>query len=197
MSKSQPILTACCASLIVLAGSNACGLAATKDRSPYANADENPTKIVHAGQTDVLCVDPHACCAESKKVIELLHKLVTAYSQGDIKTYEKYLDEHCSMFEEGTHNLISGKPAVLEHLKQDFAEQAPGGDKPLVSLTIDQPFAKVTNDTCVVTFVATKEIGGAHPYKEKAHITDVFVKRGSEWKKLIWRGKWEKVTEEG
>jgi hypothetical protein len=171
-------------------------LADTKsERSPFANAEETPTAVVKAGACEVRCVDPHACGQEDERVIGILHKLVAAYSQGDIKTYEKYLDDNCSMFEEGTKKLLSGKAQVLEHLKQSFVEHAPGGAKPLVSFTIDQPFAKVNHDTCVVTFVATKEIGGAHPYKERAHITDVFVKRNGDWKKLHWSGKWERLTD--
>ena len=145
---------------------------------------------------EVRCVDAHPCCEESARVIGILKKLVTAYSCGDLKTYETYLDDNCTMFNENTHKLIAGKADILKELKVTFAEHAPGGLKPLKSLTIDQPYAKMTDDnTCVVTFVATKEIGGPHPSKERANITDVFVKRGDQWKKSHWRGHWDVVSE--
>jgi hypothetical protein len=145
----------------------------------------------------VKCTDPHACCPESEKVLGILQKLITAYSTGDIKTYEKYLDDSCIVIDDTTHSVISGKANVLAALQEKFTEHAPTGDKPLKSIHIDQPFAKVSEagDTCVVTFVATKDVGGSHPHIERANVTDVFVKRGSEWKKLQWHGKWEPVAD--
>jgi hypothetical protein len=159
-------------------------------KSAFA-AEENPTTVFKAGQAEVRCVDPHACCEESKQVLETLNKLIAAYAEGDIKAYEENVDDQCSMFDEGSKQLISGKANVIAALKQRFAENLPTGAHPLKAVSIEHPFAKVTNDTCVVTFFATKEIGGAHPHKERAHITDVFVKRGDKWKKLHWSGKWE------
>ena len=45
----------------------------------------------------------------------------------------------------------------------------------------------------MVTFVAFKEIGGKHPYRAKSHVTDVFVKHGDHWKKLHYRGRWQRI----
>jgi ketosteroid isomerase-like protein len=143
----------------------------------------------------VECVDPTACCKEAEKVLEVLQLLVKAYATGDLKTYETYLDDHCTTFDENTKRVLHGKQAVLTELKTIFAEHAADGIKPLKTFTIDQPYAKVHGDTCVVTFVATKELGGEHPIKQKAHVTDIFIKRGDTWKKLHWRGRWTKVKE--
>jgi len=138
-------------------------------------------------------VDPHVACAESQKVLDVLHKLVKAYSSGDMKTYEEYLDDHCTTFDESTKKLVSGKANVLADVKQRIHTLALDGPTPLRSFTIDQPYAKVTGDTAVVTFVAYRELGGKHPVKEKCHVTDVFVKRGDTWKKLHFRGSWKKA----
>jgi ketosteroid isomerase-like protein len=145
----------------------------------------------------VSCTDRHASCSESEKVLDILEKLISAYSAGDIATYEKYLDDKCIVIDDTDHRVISGKANVLETLKTHFAQHAPGGDKPLISFHIDQPFAKVSEkgDTCVVTFVATKQVGGSKPHTERANVTDIFVKRGSDWKKLHWQGKWETVAD--
>ncbi|MBI4534353.1 MAG: nuclear transport factor 2 family protein [Candidatus Melainabacteria bacterium] len=158
---------------------------------PDANTGTTVSKI---GKCVISCIDPHACCEESKKVIGILHNLLAAYTVGDLKAYEEYLDDNCSMFEEGTKRLIAGKASVMSELRKHFNDFNAGGSTPLVNLTIDQPYAKVTNDTCVVTFSAMREIGGAAPRKEQAQITDVFIKRDDQWKKLHWSGKWEPVS---
>src|SRR5262249_37479071 len=85
--------------------------------------------------------EPCAACSESEKVIETLKVLADAYARGDLTTYETYLDDGCTTFDEETKKLIVGKQAVLEHLKQRFQEFAPDGKKPLVSYTIEHPYA--------------------------------------------------------
>ncbi len=147
------------------------------------------------GECKVKCHSPHAACPESAKVIETLQLLVKAYTAGDLKTYEEYLDDNCTTFQEDTHKLVSGKENVLANLKESFEGNKPGGEHPLLSFTIDMPYAKVTGDTAVVTFVAYRSVGGAHPTREKSHITDVFVKKDGKWKKLHYRGRWQKTKE--
>ncbi|MBX9571774.1 MAG: nuclear transport factor 2 family protein [Candidatus Obscuribacterales bacterium] len=152
--------------------------------------------VVHAAnatECKIDIFDPHVACAESQKVLDVLHKLVKAYSSGDMKTYEEYLDDHCTTFDEDTKKLVSGKANVLHDIEARVHKFAPDGPTPLKTFTIDQPFAKVMGDTAVVTFVAYREVGGAHPSKQKCHVTDVFVKRGETWKKLHYRGAWKKA----
>ena len=139
------------------------------------------------------CTEPLATCSESEKVIETLKLLADAYARGDLTTYEAYLDDGCTTFDEETKKLIVGKQAVLEHLKLRFQEFAPDGKKPLMSYRIEHPYAKVTGDTAVVTFVADVQVGGKNPYKAENHITDIFVRHGDKWKKLHYRGRWRKV----
>lgn len=148
------------------------------------------------GDCQVHCVAPTAACSESEKVIDTLKLLVKAYTAGDLKTYEEYLDDNCSTFHEDTKKLVSGKENILAHLKESFAANRQGGPHPLVSYTIDQPYAKVTGDTAVVTFIAYRSVGGEHPVREKTHITDIFVKRDGKWKKLQFHaGRWQKTKE--
>lgn len=149
---------------------------------------------LHKGnECKISLVDPTVGCAESQKVLDVLHKLVTAYSSGDMKTYEQYLDEHCTTFDEGSKRLVTGRDNVIADIKTRIQTFSPSGPTPLKSFTIDQPYAKVVGDTAVVTFVAYREVGGKHPTKEKCHVTDVFVKRGETWKKLHFRGSWKKA----
>ncbi len=152
-------------------------------------------KEPHSGQhAKVSCIDPHACCAESEKVLETLQTLVTAYIHGDVKTIEEHLDDNCTTFDESTGKLLSGKTNVVADLKSKFEKFAPTGETPLLSFTIDHPYARVNGDTAVVTFLAFREIGGKHPVKEKSQVTDIFVKHEGVWKKLHYRGAWKKST---
>jgi hypothetical protein len=146
-------------------------------------------------QVKVHCVKPHAACSESEKVIETLQLLVKAYIAGDLKTYEEYLDDNCTTFQEDSKKLLSGKANVLADLKDSFEQNKPDGERPLLSFTIDQPYAKVTGDTAVVTFIAYRSVGGVHPFKEKSHVTDIFVKKDGKWKKLHYRGRWQKTKD--
>ncbi len=159
------------------------------------DASQFDAKPVGEGECKVKCHSPHAACPESAKVIETLQLLVKAYTAGDLKTYEEYLDDNCTTFQEDTHKLVSGKENVLSNLKESFAANKPDGEHPLLSFTIDMPYAKVTGDTAVVTFVAYRSVGGAHPTREKSNITDVFVKKDGKWKKLHYRGRWQKTKE--
>jgi len=169
----------------------AAGLPAATD--PADHQDGKPGVSENKSICKVECSEPFGSCSESEKVIETLKLLAAAYARGDLITYEAYLDDGCTTFDEGTKKLIVGKQAVLEHLKRRFQEFAPDGKKPLLSYTIDHPYAHVTGDTAVVTFVAGVQVGGRNPYKAENHVTDIFVKHGDTWKKLHYRGRWRKV----
>lgn len=181
---------------IVLTALATCSSAVPSKAAESESTAAESSRGAAAQTCKVNCIDPHPCCPESEKVIEVLKKLTTAYAHGDIKTYEEYLDDNCTTFNESKKTLVTGKENVLAELRRKFVDFAPGGSKPLKSFTIDLPYAKLSPDgsTCTVTFVAIREIGGAHPMTEESHITDVFVKRGDNWKKLHYRGAWKKVA---
>ncbi len=165
---------------------------------PKAISAEAPAKTEAAAphassEIEAKCVDPHACCEESKKVIETLQKLVHAINNGDMKTYAEYVDDNCTTFDETSKKLISGKENVVADMRQRLEKYAANGPTPLLSFTIDQPYAQVLGDTAVVNFVAYREIGGKHPYKEECKVTDVFVKKGDIWKKCHFRGAWKRA----
>lgn len=154
---------------------------------------ELPAPALDEKKPLVKCVDPHACCSESEKVIETLRAMVDALNQGDLAAYESYLDEHCTTVDESSKRHVVGRQAVMADLRRKVEELSPTGPTPLLSYTIDHPYAKVHGDTAVVNFVAIKEIGGKHPYKMRCKAFDIFVKHGNEWKKSYFRGRWEKV----
>jgi len=150
------------------------------------------TASVPSAECKVTCVDPHTNCKESEKVLEVLETLVKAINNGDWKTYGDNLDEHCTTFDESNHKLISGRESVVLDMKSRVEKYEHQG-APFVSVCIDQPYAQVTGDTAVVTFVAIRQYGGKHPFKEEAHATDVFLRQGDSWKKCHFRGAWKRV----
>lgn len=164
----------------------------SSESAPFKSADAEPTNPLADLEVKVNCVEPHACCKESEKVLETLQVMVKALNNGDWKTYEDHLDEHCTTFDENSKKLIAGKEHVLSEMRSKIAKYDRDGH-PFVSVTIDHPYAKVTGDTAVVTLVAYRQYGGKRPFKEESKVTDIFVKKDGTWKKLHFRGAWKRI----
>lgn len=173
-----------------------------KQASGEHHTIEHKTTEIHNGNHHVVvehktkeckisCVDPHAACDESAKVIDTLRMLFDAVHKGDFETMSAYMDDGVTTFDEGTKKLIVGKEAVLADLRKKFEINKALG---LESLTIDTPYAKVTGNTAVVTFVAVKVFGGKKPARMESRSTDIFVKEGGKWKKMHYRSNWKKVS---
>jgi hypothetical protein len=160
--------------------------------SPEKVSGKAPASSQSHQECKVTCVNPHAACKESEKVLEVLQTLVKALNNADWKTYGENLDDHCFTFDEGSHKMISGRENVVKAMQSMAAKYTEEG-APFQSVTIDQPYAKVFGDTAVVTFVAIRQFGGKHPYKEEAQATDVFVKKDGSWKKCHFRGVWKRA----
>ena len=141
----------------------------------------------------VHCLSPHAACEESKVVIDTLMKVSKTYSQGDFDGFGKFLDDDVTVFDDRKKKLIVGKEAVLDYVKKRWKD-AHVGPNPVLSYTIEHPYAKVNGDTAVVTFKAIKVIGGTqNPGTYESKSTDIFVKKHGEWKKLHYVSHWKKV----
>jgi len=151
------------------------------------------TKSDAAPVCKISFVDPHTNCKESECVIETLRTIFEAYGKHDMKTVAQYIAEDCTGFGEN-HKLIIGKEAVLEHITHNIEERAEIKDSPLLSYTIERPYAQVTGDTAIVTFIAYKQYGGKHPRKLCSHSTDIFVKRDGKWLKSHYRNNWREVS---
>ncbi|HEY9784306.1 MAG TPA: nuclear transport factor 2 family protein [Candidatus Obscuribacterales bacterium] len=152
-----------------------------------------PADAAEPEKCQISCIEPHAACTESEKVIETLKEITAALNDGDLETVSSYLDDGCTTFDKGTKKLIVGKQAVLDDLKRRIAAHNATSQEPLKAYTIDHPYAKVNGDVCVVTFVAHKEYGGKHPMKMESRCTDIFVRRGEKWKKLHYRSDWKRA----
>lgn len=148
---------------------------------------------VDASGVKISCTNPHAACVESEQVLDTLKILFRAYSKGDLETAGQYMDDDCTTFDEASKTLIVGRKAVLDDLKKKLHGWEVS-DSPLTAYTMEHPYAKVTGDMAVVSFVAIKEFGGKHPQKFKSHCTDIFKKEDGKWKKLHYRSNWKEVV---
>ena len=153
------------------------------------------SSVVSKTDCKIKCVDPHAACEESAKVIQIVLDMYKAYSEGDIDTLSKYLDKDCTTFDEGTKKLISGREAVLAEIKAWLSKNSASANAPLIAYTIEHPFCQMSNDhdQAVVTFTALKELGGEHPRKFKSRCTDIFRKDGNSWVRTHYRSNWTEI----
>jgi hypothetical protein len=155
-----------------------------------------PGNVMHfesAPTCKIDCVDPHPACEESAKVIETLKTIYEAFGRGDVAGCGKYIDDNCTTFDEATKSLIVGKKAVLEDIQKKIEQFRDDRESPLVSYTIERPYAAVKGDTAVVTFIAYKTFAGKHPRTLRSHCTDIFVKKDGQWLKMHYRSDWKPV----
>lgn len=156
----------------------------TNEPTATAKTEEGPTCKVTCGQP--LSEE----CEESKKVIETLRKIFEAYGRHDLKSAAEYIADDCTGFSDD-RKLIVGKKAILEQIEKNIIERSKDKDSPLLSYTIDKPYAQVTGDTAIVTFVAYKSYGGQHSHQMISHCTDIFVKRDGKWLASHYRRSWK------
>ncbi len=142
----------------------------------------------------VSCVDPHAACTESQKVIDTLHEMAKAINRGDFEHFAEYFDDNVTTFDDITNKLLVGKKAVVDRIKERYEKSVQASENHAVSYTIYQPYAKVHGNTATVTCVLRKVMAGKHPVVYESRDTKVFVKEGDKWKELHSQGKWKKIS---
>lgn len=139
------------------------------------------------------CSEPMA--ADCDSIINTLKEAYKTLGNKDYAGLEKFLDENCTTYDASTKKTVVGRKAILESVKAKMESEEKRLKTPAVSFHIDRPFAKITGDKAVVTFVLKKEVGGAHPATFENHVTDVFVKRDGQWKKLHYCGRgWKRIN---
>jgi hypothetical protein len=152
------------------------------------------SSLISSSQCEIKCNSPHAACSESARVLSIEEQIHKSISERDFNTVGKYIDDHCTKFDQGTGKLIVGKKAILEDLERQLDKAGRNSKTPLLSYTIDHPYAHVTGDNAVVTFTAFREFGGARPQKFESHCTDIFKREGDSWKKISYRSNWKEIN---
>ncbi len=155
-----------------------------------------PAALAEHAETQVHCIEPHAACSESQKVIDTLHEMAKAINKGDFEHFSEYFDENVTTFDDITKKLLVGKKAVIARIKERYEDSVRDAENHAVSYTIYQPYAKVHDGgkTASVTCVLRKVVGGKHPVVFESHDTKVFVKEGEQWKELHSQGQWKKIS---
>jgi hypothetical protein len=153
---------------------------------------QESSSITSSTNCKINCIDPHAACAESEKLIEDVKLMYKAYSEEDLTTLSSYLDENCTSVDEGDHKMLTGKKAVLADIKATM-EKAKETESKLLSYTIDNPYAEVEPDgkTAIVTFEAIKTFGGKNPHTISSRCTDIFRKENGKWLRMHYRSFWQ------
>ena len=152
------------------------------------------SSLMSSSQCKINTTAPHAACSESAQVLGVVQDIYKSLSEHDLDAVGKHIDENCTKFDQATGKLIVGRKAILEDMKEQLEKVAPGTKTPLLSYTIDRPYAHVKDDTAVVTFTAFKEFGGEHPKKFESHCTDIFKREGSSWMKISYRSNWKEIS---
>ncbi len=152
------------------------------------------SSLVSTSQCKINCTAPHAACSESAQVLSIVQDMYKALSEHDLAAVGKHIDENCTKFDQGTGKLIVGRQAILDDLKTQLEKLGPDSKTPLLSYTIDHPYAHVSGDNAVVTFTAYKELGGDHPKKFESHCTDIFKREGTSWMKISYRSNWKEIN---
>ncbi len=160
-----------------------------KDKASDSGSQCESAKKTHFKK--VACLHPHAACPESEQVIETLKTISHLYSEGNFNELSNFIDDGITTFDEKNNKLIVGKDAVMDDIKKRWNSAHDQGS-PILSYTINHPYAKVTGDHAVVTFEGVKTIGGKNPETLVSRCTDMFVKKEGTWKKLHYRSCWKK-----
>ncbi|QQR57366.1 MAG: nuclear transport factor 2 family protein [Candidatus Melainabacteria bacterium] len=157
-----------------------------------AVAGENSNEITKSANCAISCSQPMENTCET--IIAVLKATTRAVAEKDYVELAKYLDENCTTYDVCTKKTVVGRENIIANVKAKIAAEEKRLKVPAIAFTIDQPFAKITGDKAVVTFVLKKEVGGANPAVFESHVTDVFVKRDGDWKKLHYcGGDWKRV----
>jgi hypothetical protein len=137
--------------------------------------------------TKVSSVNAYKTAGEEKEVIAVLETMCRSVVDHNFAEFRKHLDESCTTYIENTKEFIQGPDNIVKDLKARIAAAEQRLHAPILTYTIDRPFATVAGNTATVNFFVIQEVGGEHPQKLEAHCTDVFVKRDKEWKRLHFR----------
>jgi hypothetical protein len=141
---------------------------------------------------EVTFVEPDTVSEEEGKVLQSLKAIYEAYLRGDWATFEKHLDPSCTKYDGDTKLRFTGSKAIIERMQLEMANYLKS-DSPLVSYTIDHPYARINGDMATVTFVAIRVFGGKHPATYESHCSDIFLKEDGMWKKVYYRSNWKLV----
>lgn len=148
-----------------------------------------------AGQLEVQLVEADSTDKEGADVIDALKKLLHGLAIRDVAQVGNCLSDDVTVFDVRNNRFIYGKEQVLAHVKKNVIGS--DGNSPVKRLTVYRPFVHVKGDMAMVSFKATKEMGGASPTTLESWCSEVYERKNGEWRVLQLNTRWQPVNKKG
>lgn len=196
-----------CCSLVIAEGAHGSlgAVPAQSQKSSESPKSSTSSTVAASSQTsdpdsNIECSAPHMVPEvhspkpEAPAVLETVKVMAKAAARGDVDKYKACLDDSCTIFDETTNKMSTGKDAAVDSMMKEFQRDKSKGKHRTVTIKIDQPFIKVAGDSAVVSYHGEKTItfDGEKPVTREAFVTQVFIKEGDDWRMSSHtRGQWQ------
>ncbi len=144
------------------------------------------------GQLQVELVDVDVTDKDGAEVMAALKKLLHALALRDAAQVGSCLSDDVTVFDVRNSRFIYGKDSVLEHVKKNVIGS--DGSRPVRRLTVYRPFVSVKGDMAMVSFKATKEMGGEGTITLESWCSEVYERKNGEWRVLQLNTRWQPVN---
>jgi len=124
---------------------------------------------------------------ESADVLSALQKLLSGLGQRDIDQIGACLSQDVTMFDARSHKVVSGKSAVLEHIKSNVIGRE--STSPVKRIAVHDPFVRIKGETAMVSFRATKKM--ADDRNLESWCSEVYERKDGQWLVLQFRSDWQ------
>jgi hypothetical protein len=129
---------------------------------------------------------------DSEKVLDAFKKLMQGLEQRNTDQIASCLSSEVILFDNRSHNLVSGKDAVMNHINKNVLGTATA--PAVTDLTVYNPFVAVKGDTAMVSFRAVKTLAGEKPTQLESWCSEIFEREESDWKVLYFKSSWKPLS---
>lgn len=142
-----------------------------------------------AGHLEVELVEADTTDKDSADVINALKKLLHGLAMRDAALVGTCLSDDVTVFDVRNNRFIYGKDSVLEHVKKNVI--GTDGTRPVKRLVVYRPFVHVKGDMAMVSFKATKEMGGDSPTTLESWCSEIYERKNGEWRVFQLNTRWQ------
>lgn len=157
-------------------------------------ADQDPTSSSSKEQAAILkveVVDAPEMDKESNAVLDQLKALLHGLEHGNLDAIAACLSDNVTTLDEQC-KVTYGKTDVMENIKKKVI--GTGNEHPIKRLVIYHPFVRIKGDSAMVSFRATKEMGGKNPVELESWCSEVFERKNGNWLVLQLKTNWKPVS---
>jgi hypothetical protein len=124
---------------------------------------------------------------DSADVLAALQRLLSGLGQRRIDQIAACLSQDVTMFDESNGKVISGKEAVLVHVKSKVIGRE--SLSPVKSIAVYEPFVRIKGETAMVSFRATKTMDNGQQLE--SWCSEVYERKDGQWLILQFRTSWK------